>query len=61
MLWAFIEDILMSFKWYRRRKGGTWYKVADMSDAGGMQSATIFWTRERPTDFNQSIIAKEQY
>jgi hypothetical protein len=55
---ALFDDILSEFKWYRRRKGGSWYRVIDPADAGGMHSPTPFWTQEPD---NLDVLKEEHY
>lgn len=61
-LQAYWEGIFSDSKFYRKNKGGVWYKVVDKSSEGGMLSAHIFWTRETPIDnFRHEVLKKEVY
>lgn len=39
------EDFLSDFKWYRRKKGGKWYRVCDHEACGFGGGNIGFWTQ----------------
>lgn len=51
---------LSEFKWYRKRIGGTWYKVYDRTSDFGLAGDTHGWTQEMP-DQESKIVATEKY
>lgn len=41
---SLIHSILANFKWYRKKKGGKWYKVYLLDSGAGIQGAIEYWT-----------------
>lgn len=55
-------NILSIFKWYRKFRGGKWYKIYLIGTEGGMESGIEYWTRQLPTNCNDiEILKKEEY
>lgn len=40
----FTEHLLVNFKWYRRKRGGTWYLAVDDEGASGLAGPYCSWT-----------------
>jgi len=58
LFFSFFNDFLADFHWYRKKRGGTWYKVLDNEGAGGFEASIEFWTRE-PGD--KEVLKAEDY
>lgn len=56
---ALIRSLLANFKWYRKRKGGVWYKVYDPHSVTGMSGYMDYWKQEPPDDW--PVIDVERY
>jgi hypothetical protein len=56
----YINSIFANFKWYRRKQGGTWYKVIDTASASGFAGAIRYWTREAPVG-DLVLLVEENY
>jgi hypothetical protein len=56
---GYFECILSNFKWYRKKKGGTWYKIYDGSSDFGLAGDTYSWV-QKPLG-NVTILKQEQY
>jgi hypothetical protein len=58
---AYFHCLLSGFKFYRKRKGGKWYKIKEM-DVSGFAAGAEFWTQQKPDDPKWSIeIGMEDY
>jgi hypothetical protein len=51
------DPILRNFKFYRRKKGGKWYKVRKQ-DYSGWSTWIEFWTRDKDQG---DIVTREDY
>lgn len=56
----FLQPILSRFKWYRKRKGGRWYKMYDFHSGGGFEGSPCFWT-QAPGDYEGEVIKEEAH
>jgi hypothetical protein len=55
---------MKNFKWYRRWKGGTWYKHQFTEDAAGICSTWVgktFWARYDAINRYSKVIKVEVY
>jgi len=52
--------ILKGFKWYRRKKGGKWYKYRE-KDVDGFAAGSEFWSREKEDPIWYIEIRCEEY
>lgn len=62
--WAnYVYFINSERKSYRKKKGGTWYKVRDYEDVGYAGSPMSFWTQIPPEEKEGIIVIekKEEY
>lgn len=41
---------LSNFRWFRKRLGGTWYKVIDTQDYTAWHSPEAVWTDQEPEE-----------
>lgn len=55
-----LQPLLSSFKWYRKKKGGIWYKMNDFQAGGGFEGSPCFWTQE-PGKYEGEVVQKENY
>jgi hypothetical protein len=55
----FLLNLLIDFKFARRKLGGTWYYVIG-DVGGGMQGHATNWTQKKPYDESE-ILKTEQY
>lgn len=53
-------DVLVDFKCFRRKQGGTWYKVGDSISVSGLAGPVEYWTREAPAG-DLELVEKETY
>lgn len=60
MILQFLAPVLGEFKWYRKKVGGTWYKVYDFNSDLGMAGDTVHWTDEKPVP-EVEILEQEDY
>lgn len=56
----YIANILANFKWYRRKQGGTWYKVIDIASVTGFAGPVAYWTRDAPVG-DLVLVVEENY
>jgi len=54
-----IINLLSDFKWYRKRQGGLWYQVYEISGYNTMDGASAYWTRHPKKGVE--IIKTEKY
>lgn len=55
-----LEFWLSEFKWYRKKKGGIWYKVSKTAHGSGWTDQTVeYWVRE--VKEGETIIKTEKY
>ena len=57
MLYHFLDAFLSDFKWYRRKRGGTWYYVYCPDLEGGFQGSVHMWVRKVD---NSSVVEKQE-
>lgn len=57
---AWLHTALSTFEWYRKKKGGKWYKVHDASSAGGIEGPITIWT-QYPSNQEGEVIAVEEW
>jgi hypothetical protein len=56
----YLDQILSNFKWYRRKKGGKWYKI--VSEVSGIASPTVEWARKPPHESDiDDLVMIEDY
>jgi hypothetical protein len=53
-------DVLIDFKCFRRKQGGTWYLVADSISVSGFAGPVAYWTRVAPVG-DLELVEKENY
>jgi len=55
-----LDYFLSEFKWYRKRRGGRWYKVRVVAHESGWTDGNIeYWTRT--VKVGEEIIKTENY
>lgn len=59
---SLLNNLLSDFRFYRRLKGGVWYKVGDPG-GGGMSGSAEYWTQYPPPEdgLYTSVTKKEEY
>lgn len=56
-----LRPLLVNFKWYRKRRGGTWYFIYIPAGFNTIDGATTLWT-QTPNEFkNYEILNKETW
>lgn len=58
---SYIDDIFKSYQWYRKRKGGKWYKYYDPTWGGGMMSGIGGWTQSVDEIQGAEIVDEEDW
>jgi hypothetical protein len=58
-LGLFCYNLLCNFQFYRRRMGGTWYKVGDPAMATGMCEEMYLWMQRVPEGWE--VLKTESY
>ena len=56
----YLHFILSDYKWYRKKKGGTWYKIVE-KDVSGFGAPSEYWDQKKPKTRHDIIIGKEEY
>jgi len=56
----FLDFFLSKFKWYRQKRGGTWYYILE-HDVSGIAAPGSQWVRELPKCNDYTLIAQEKY
>ena len=59
----FISRFWVGFKWYRKYKGGTWYRIR-VGDSSTEYTPFEFWDRNMPhpsKEYHETLITKEEY
>lgn len=56
-----IDMFFAGFEWYRRRKGGRWYKVWYPEWQTGTAGSVMAWVRELPTKEEYEILEEENH
>lgn len=59
----FISKFWVRFKWYRKYKGGTWYKI-QVGKGLVVTTPFEFWSRNPPhgaEEYHESLVTKEEY
>jgi len=59
----FVSRFWVKFKWYRKKKGGTWYRIR-VGVGPVVHIPFEFWSREEPhesKEYHESLVTKEEY
>jgi hypothetical protein len=59
MLQCFWSELFSRFSFYRRRKGGNWYKIREVA-VSGMAGDISYWSQDKPQESMFVIIEKEE-
>jgi hypothetical protein len=54
----FLQPVLSRFRWYRKKKGGRWYKMYDFEAGGGFEGSPHFWAQD-PNRYEGEVVGKE--
>ena len=56
---TFLKPLLIEFKWYRKKLGGTWYKIRE-ADVSGFATSE-YWDQVKPESDLDVILKTETY
>jgi hypothetical protein len=51
---------LSNYKWYRKKKGGKWYKIQE-DDVSGFAAPGELWAQALPADYQFRLLKEENY
>jgi len=56
----FFGSFLSEFKWYRKKKGGSWYNIREY-DVSGFAAPGSWWCQKLPDGDDYFILNNESY
>lgn len=56
---SIVDTVMSEFRWYRRIRGGVWFRVESM--VSPYEPSMKFWTRERPASDRILITKMESW
>lgn len=58
---SMVDPVLLNFMWYRKWRGGKWYRVQLLESELGIEGPIVFWTQEAINEEDIQILKIENW